>query len=53
MKAEDVFKAIEDMGFEDFSEPLKASLEGKFFSCFFILEICLGFDLMSSGDKLS
>ncbi|KAF3514299.1 hypothetical protein F2Q69_00002449 [Brassica cretica] len=27
MKAEDVFKAIEDMGFEDFSEPLKASLE--------------------------
>ncbi|KAG2331893.1 hypothetical protein Bca52824_003073 [Brassica carinata] len=27
MKAEDVFKAIEDMGFDEFSEPLKASLE--------------------------
>lgn len=31
MKADDVFKAIEEMEFSEFLEPLKASLEGKLF----------------------
>lgn len=29
MKADDVFKALEEMDFSEFLEPLKASLEGK------------------------
>ncbi|KAL0711556.1 hypothetical protein Bca4012_018534 [Brassica carinata] len=49
MKAEDVFKAIEDMGFDEFSEPLKASLEGHFFSCFW--ETCLDFKKKNAGKK--
>lgn len=31
MKAYDVYKALEEMEFSEFLEPLKASLEGKLF----------------------
>lgn len=34
MKADDVYKALEEMEFSEFLEPLKASLEGKLFFSF-------------------
>lgn len=39
MKADDVFKALEEMEFSEFLEPLKASLEGSVFYFLFLMKI--------------
>jgi len=44
MKADDVFKALEEMDFSEFLEPLKSSLEGK---CFVRMKILLSLSVVT------